>query len=45
MEMKVLGAAGRRVRSICELQGGRVLYQFTIRVKLPQEASGVRYGF
>ena len=25
--------------------GGRVLYQFTVRVKLPKDASGGRYGF
>ena len=25
--------------------GGRVLYQFTIRVKLPKGASGAKYGF
>lgn len=45
MKMKVLGGSRKESSKYLRVQGGRVLYQFTIRVKLPQEASGARYGF
>lgn len=45
MIMKVLGGSRKESSKYLRVQGGRVLYQFTIRVKLPQEASGARYGF
>ncbi len=43
--MKVLGGSKKESSKYLRVEGGRVLYQFTIRVKLPQEASGARYGF
>ena len=45
MIMKVLGGSRKESSKYLRVEGGRVLYQFTIRVKLPQEASGARYGF
>ena len=43
--MKVLGGSKKESSKYLRVQGGRVLYQFTVRVKLPKEASGGRYGF
>jgi hypothetical protein len=45
MKMKVLGGSKKDSSKYLRVQGGRVLYQFTIRVKLPEEALGARYGF
>jgi len=45
MLMKVLGATSKESSKYLRVEGSRVLYQFTIRVKLPQEDSGARYGF
>ncbi|MCD4816900.1 MAG: hypothetical protein K8R06_10955 [Methanosarcinales archaeon] len=45
MKMKVLGGSKKESSEYLRVQGGRVLHQFTIRVKLPQETSGARYGF
>lgn len=43
--MKVLGGSKKESSKYLRVEGGRVLYQFTIRVKLPEVASGARYGF
>ncbi|MCL7415865.1 MAG: 60S ribosomal export protein NMD3 [ANME-2 cluster archaeon] len=43
--MKVLGGSRKESSKYVRVQGGRVLYQFTIRVKLPDEVSGAKYGF
>jgi NMD protein affecting ribosome stability and mRNA decay len=43
--MKVLGGSRKESSKYLRVKGGRVLYQFTIRVMLPEVASGARYGF
>ncbi len=43
--MKVLGGSRKESSKYLRVVGGKVLYQFTIRVKLPEEASGARYGY
>ncbi|MDW7726535.1 MAG: NMD3-related protein [Candidatus Methanoperedens sp.] len=42
--IKVLGGSIKQSSKYQRVQGGRVIYRFTIRVKLPDEASGARYG-
>ncbi|MBW6518857.1 MAG: 60S ribosomal export protein NMD3 [ANME-2 cluster archaeon] len=43
--MKVLGGSRKESSKYLRVQGGRVLYRFTIRVKLPKENSGGKCGF
>ncbi|MCL7413105.1 MAG: 60S ribosomal export protein NMD3 [ANME-2 cluster archaeon] len=43
--MDVLGGSRKESSKYLRVQGGRVLYRFTIRVKLPEKVSGGRYGF
>jgi hypothetical protein len=43
--MKVLGGSKKESSKYLRVQGGRVLYRFTVRVKLPKEASGGDMGF
>lgn len=43
--MRVLGGSRKESSKYLRVQGGRVLYRFTVRVKLPDEATGGRYGF
>jgi hypothetical protein len=43
--MKVLGGSRKESSKYLRVQGGRVLHQFTIRVKLPQEPWGRGMGF
>jgi len=38
--MNVLGGSKKESSKYLRVQGGRVLYQVTVRVKLPKEASG-----
>jgi NMD protein affecting ribosome stability and mRNA decay len=43
--MKVLGGSKKESTKYLRLQDGKVVYRFTIRVKLPNEPSAARYGF
>ena len=43
--MKVMEGSKKESSKYLRVQGGRVLYQFTVWVKLPKEASRGRYGF
>ena len=43
--IKVLGGSIKQTSKYQRVQSGRVIYRFTLRVKLPDEASGVTYGF
>jgi len=43
--MKVLGGSKKESTKYLRLQDGKVVYRFTIRVKLPVEPSTARYGF
>ena len=42
--IKVLGGSIKQSSKYQRVQSGRVIYRFTLRVKLPDEASGVTYG-
>lgn len=43
--LDTLGGSRKESSKYLRVESGRVLYRFTIRVKLPKEASGGRYGF
>lgn len=43
--MKVLGGNKKESTKYLRLQDGKVVYRFTIRVRLPDEPSAARYGF
>ncbi|HUV83364.1 MAG TPA: NMD3-related protein [archaeon] len=43
--MKVLGGSKKESTKYLRLQDGKVVYRFTIRVKLPDEPSAAKYGF
>jgi NMD protein affecting ribosome stability and mRNA decay len=42
--IKVLGGSIKQSSKYQRVQSGRVIYRFTLRVKLPDEASGASYG-
>lgn len=42
--LSYLGSKKERYKYL-RVDGGRVVYQFTIRAKLPEVASGVKYRF
>lgn len=42
---KVLGGSKKESSRYLRVEGGRVLYRFTVRVKLPDKVSGARYGY
>lgn len=42
--MKVLGGNRKESSKYLRVEGGKVLYRFTVRVKLPDKASGAKYG-
>jgi NMD protein affecting ribosome stability and mRNA decay len=42
--MKVLGGSKKESSKYLRVDGGRVLYRFTVRIKLPDKASGAKYG-
>lgn len=43
--MKVLGGSKKESTKYLRVENGRAVYRFTIRVKLPDEASKAKYGF
>ena len=45
MDNEGAGGAVRRCVPSTWGDGGRVVYQFTIRAKLPEVALGLKYGF
>lgn len=44
MLMKVLGATSKESSKYLRVEWGRVLYQFTIRMKLPEKTTGLGVG-
>ena len=42
--IKVLGGSIKQSSKYQRVQSGRVIYRFTLRVKLPDEVSGASYG-
>ena len=43
--IKVLGGSIKQTSKYQRVQSGRVIYRFTLRVKLPDNVSSVTYGF
>jgi len=42
--MKVPGGSRKESSKYLRVKVGRVLYRFTVRIKLPDKASGAKYG-